>query len=175
MGGPNSSPTILRSVPGVSCDFDALGHRRGCPCCQRAKGPKQYVWWETRHCDWCAPVEGRGCCPPHFVSDQLSPSSRPGPFPSLPHYSVTWNRGGEGKKKKKPHHLFHLLNESNFLPESTRPARTSMATRNCLTLIQINKRHCDQDSVIPRRQSVTTRLYHDTETASHAIPTNIGQ
>lgn len=172
MGGRNSSPTI-KSVPGVSCDFDALGHKHGCPCCQRAKGPRQYVWWETRHCDWCAPVEGGVLSSPL----RLWPA-----FPILQartlsissHYSVTWNRGGGGQKKI-PHHLFHLLNESNFLPESTRPARTSTATLNYLTLIQINKRHRDQDSVIPQRQSMTTRLYHNTETASYAIPTNIGQ
>lgn len=61
------------------------------------------------------------------------------------HYPVTWNHGD----KKKSNQLLHLLNESNFLPESTRHAHTSMATLNYLTLIQINKSHHHQDCATP--------------------------
>lgn len=77
-------------------------------------------------------------------------------------YSVTWNHGA-----KKLNQLLRLLNESNFLPESTKRAHISIATLNYLTLIQINKRHHHQDCATPRWQTVTTLLYNRMKTAMH--------
>lgn len=96
------------------------------------------------------------CCPSPL-------SSRPGPVPISSHYSVTWNQEGKGSEKRNHDHLFHLLNESNFLPQSTRRAHTSVATQNYLTLIRINKSRCDQDSAVAWRQTLTAHLYCDAE------------
>lgn len=81
------------------------------------------------------------------------------------HYSVTWNHGA-----KNPNQVLRLLNESNFLPESTRRAHTSIATLNYLTLIQINKSQRHQDCATPQWQAMTTHLYHCAETATYSIP-----
>lgn len=64
------------------------------------------------------------------------------------HYSVTWNH-----RAKKPNQL-RLLNECNFLPESTRRAQTSIATLNYRTLIQINKDQHHLDCATPQRQHI---------------------
>lgn len=96
--------------------------------------------------------------PPILQAKTLSISS---------HYSVTWNHGA-----KKPNQLLRLLNESNFLPESTRRAHTSIATLNYLTLIQINKSHRHQDCATPQQQTMTMHLYHCMKTASYSITRN---
>lgn len=83
------------------------------------------------------------------------------------HYSVTWNH-----RAKKPNQLLRLLNESNFLPESTRRAHTSMETLNYLTLIQINKSHCHQDCATTQWQTMTVHLNHCMRTATYSIPQN---
>lgn len=136
-----------------------------CSRCKRAAGRKQCVQWGTCHCEWCAPVWG--CCPPHSVSDQLPPILQAKTLSISSHYSVTWNHGA-----KKPNQLLRLLNESNFLPESTRRAHTSIATLNYLTLIQINKSHRHQDCATPQRQTMTMHLYHCMKTASYSIARN---
>lgn len=112
------------------------------------RGEKQCVRWGTCQCEWCAPVWG--CCPLHSVSDQLPPILQAKTLSISSHYSVTWNHGA-----KKPNQLLRLLNESNFLPESTRRAHTSIATLNYLTLIQINKSHRHQDCATPQWQTMT--------------------
>lgn len=93
--------------------------------------------------------------PPTFQARNLSISS---------HYSVTWNH-----RAKKPNQLLSLLNECNFLPESTRRAHTSIATLNYPTLIQINKSHRHLDCATPQWQTMTTHLYHCMKTASYSI------
>lgn len=130
---------------GDSWLFDALGHQSSCSCRQKTKGGQNSKSGERRvTVTDAAPV--RGCC-------FSPPSSRPGPSPIASHYSVTWNQEGEGSKKEKrkrrnPDYLFHLVNESNFLPERTGRACTSVATQNYLTLIWINKTQSNQDSAV---------------------------
>lgn len=146
------SPPVLTVVPRL-CDFVTLSHKHRLFLLSKSKGAKTVcpvrdmsVWVMCS----CVGVLSSPLClwpaSPILQAKTLSISS---------HYSVTWNQGA-----KKPHHLLHLLNESNFLPESTRPSHTSIATLNYLTLIQINKSHRDQDCAIPQRQTVTTHLYH---------------
>lgn len=72
------------------------------------------------------------------------PSSGPRPSPSL--HIIQWPETWGGGGCKNPCHLLRLLNESNFLPESTRRAYTSIVTLNYVTLIQINKGRRHQDS-----------------------------
>lgn len=105
-----------------------------------------------------------GCCPLPSVSDQ-PPILQARTLSISSHYSVTWNH-----RAHKPNRLLRLLNESNFLPESTERAHTSIATRNYLTLIQINKRHCHQGCATPQWHTMATHLYHYTRTATSAIP-----
>ncbi len=71
---------------------------------------------------------------------------------------------------QKSNQLLRLLNESNFLPESTRRAHTSIATVNYPTLIQINKSHCRQGCATPQWQTMTVRLYHCMKTATYSVP-----
>lgn len=106
---------------------------------KQLKGWKQCVLWETCQCEWCARVSG--CCPLCSLFDRLPPILWAETLSISSHYSVTWNEGA-----KNPRHLLRLLNESNFLPESTRRAYTSIVTLNYVTLIQINKGCCHQDS-----------------------------
>lgn len=133
---------------------------------EREGGQKQCVLWETCHCEWCAPVWG--CCPLYSVSDHHHhprPILQAKTLSISSHYSVTWNHGG-----KKPDQLLRLLNESNFLPESTRRAHTSIATPNYLTLIQINKSRRHQDCATPQWQTMTVHLYHCVRTATYSRP-----
>lgn len=122
--------------------FDALSHQRICSCRLKTKGAKTVsLVTDTSH--WLMqPQCGTAAPHPH-------PSGQD-PLPSL--HITQWpetKRGREAKKEKRnPDHLFHLLNESNFLPESTRRVRTSVATLNYLTLIRINKSWRDQDRAV---------------------------
>lgn len=136
----------LAVVPRLSCNFVAFSHKHSLFLQSKSKGAETVrpardmsVWLM---CSCVGALSSPLClwpASPILQAKTLSISS---------HYSVTWNHGA-----KKPHHLLHLLNESNFLPESPGPAHASIATLNYLTLIQINKSHHDQDCTIPRRHA----------------------
>lgn len=132
------------SCPKLSCDFVALSHKRSLFSLSKNGGAENSVSSE-RHVSVNDVLLCGGCCPLHSVSDQRPPSSGPRPSPSL--HITQWP---ETTGPKQPHHLFHLLNESNFLPESTKRAHTSIETLNDLTLIQINNNHCYQDCATPQ-------------------------
>lgn len=135
--------------------FDALSHQRSCSCCQKTKGAKTVRLLKDMSPWLMQPQSG-----------VVAPHPRPAGQDPLPSLHITqWpetERGREAEKRKRkrnPNNLFHLLNESNFLPESTWRAHMSMAPQNYLTLIWSNKSQCDQDSAVAHDGQLWQHIY----------------
>lgn len=133
---------------------------------------KRAQWWKlyVQSSQGCVSVSDallHGSVVISLLSQTSSPILQARTLSISSHYSVTWNRGA-----KKPNQLLRLLNESNFLPESTRHAHTSIASLNYLLLIQINKSHHHQGYATPQWQTMTTHLYHCTKTTTYSMHQN---
>lgn len=147
-----TSPPVLTVVPRLSCDFVALSHKHSLFLLSKSTGAetvcpvRDMTVWVM--CSYVGVLSSSLCLwptSPVLQAKTLSISS---------HYPVTWNQ-----RAKKPRHLLRLLNESNFLPESTYIHRNL----NYLTLIQINKSHCHQDcaATIADVENASISLYED--------------
>lgn len=86
---------------GDSCDFLTLSVTRAVvPAVRKQRGPKQWVWWETRHSDWCSPNDW---CSPSVGLLPLTPILQ---ARTLTHLFTLLSdlkpkRGREEKKRKK--------------------------------------------------------------------------